>query len=160
MTIKRNTLVNPIFIFDLDGTLALNQHREHFVKGEKKDWDAFFEACDRDEPNLPVIEAFSALYRCHEDIRIWSGRSDAVRWKTISWIQQHLELPVIVIEMMLKMRPATDYTPDEILKRQWLHSMSDLERGRIAAVFDDRQKVVDMWRSEGIVCFQVARGDF
>jgi hypothetical protein len=25
---------------------------------------------------------------------------------------------------------------------------------------DDRQKVVDMWRAEGLTCFQVAPGDF
>jgi len=35
-------------IFDLDGTLALNEHRQHFVQREvgKKDWRSFFAACD------------------------------------------------------------------------------------------------------------------
>ena len=28
------------------------------------------------------------------------------------------------------------------------------------AVYDDRNKVVAMWREEGIQCFQVALGDF
>ena len=27
-------------------------------------------------------------------------------------------------------------------------------------IFDDRQSVVDMWRSRGLTCFQVAKGDF
>jgi len=27
-------------------------------------------------------------------------------------------------------------------------------------VFDDRQQVVDMWRQNGLTCFQVADGNF
>jgi hypothetical protein len=34
------------------------------------------------------------------------------------------------------------------------------KKDRILCVFDDRQKVVDMWRDNGIDCFQVAPGDF
>ena len=30
----------------------------------------------------------------------------------------------------------------------------------VAMVFDDRQQVVDMWRSNGLTTFQVADGDF
>ena len=31
---------------------------------------------------------------------------------------------------------------------------------RILCVFDDRTKVVNMWRENGLSCFQVAPGDF
>ena len=34
------------------------------------------------------------------------------------------------------------------------------ERNRLTAVFDDRDKVVQMWRENGVPCFQVAKGDF
>jgi hypothetical protein len=30
----------------------------------------------------------------------------------------------------------------------------------IVCVFDDRQKVVDMWRDMGLTCMQVAPGNF
>jgi len=36
----------------------------------------------------------------------------------------------------------------------------DDKRKDILCVFDDRQKVVDMWRKNGITCFQVNYGDF
>ncbi|WGN90708.1 PseT-like polynucleotide kinase phosphatase [Burkholderia phage vB_BglM_WTB] len=62
--------------------------------------------------------------------------------------------------MLRRMRPHGDTTPDDQLKRKWLHSLSPVDRARLIAVFDDRQKVVDMWRSEGVPCFQVAPGDF
>ena len=33
-------------------------------------------------------------------------------------------------------------------------------RWNVVAVFDDRQQVVDAWRSIGLAVFQVAPGDF
>ncbi|WP_446680100.1 phosphatase domain-containing protein [Cellulomonas biazotea] len=30
----------------------------------------------------------------------------------------------------------------------------------VIGVVDDRRSVVEMWRSRGLVCFQVAEGDF
>lgn len=50
--------------------------------------------------------------------------------------------------------------PDEKLKRLWLNEMSQADRSRLTAVFDDRDKVVAMWREAGVPCFQVAPGEF
>ena len=54
------------------------------------------------------------------------------------------------------MRKAGDFTPDEDLKRGWLAEMEPPELARLTAVFDDRDKVVAMWRAAGVPCFQVA----
>ena len=45
--------MKPLYIFDLDGTLALIKHRRHFVEGTTKDWRAFFAACVDDVPDMP-----------------------------------------------------------------------------------------------------------
>jgi hypothetical protein len=124
------------------------------------DWDAFFEACDRDAPNWPVIGTMLQLYSVGCDIRIWSGRSDAVKQKTLMWLHAATRIPLIKLEMMLKMRAADDFTPDDQLKRKWLNLMGKQERARLSAVFDDRNKVVAMWREAGVPCFQVALGEF
>lgn len=106
-------------------------------------------------------------------IEIWSGRGagaeGSVREKTLGWLRTHVgeyfaladlhyppfASPVVV----LRMRPHGDYTPDNELKKHWLDEAR--EHGlEPELVFDDRQKVVDMWRAEGIPCFQVAPGDF
>lgn len=179
----------PLYIFDLDGTLALIEHRRHLVEprckacqgesvnydeirfcnncrnsgkepGFTPDWDAFFEACDKDQPNWPVIGTLLQLYSVGCDIRIWSGRSDAVKQKTLMWLHARTHIPLIKLDQMLKMRPAADFTPDEQLKRKWLNLMGKQERARVAAVFDDRNKVVAMWREAGVSCFQVAPGEF
>ena len=39
-------------------------------------------------------------------------------------------------------------------------AMSDEDKKRLICIFDDRNKVVNMWRSLGITCLQVANGDF
>jgi hypothetical protein len=55
------------------------------------------------------------------------------------------------------MRAAGDFTPDEELKWQWI---AEYDLSMIMCVFDDRTKVVQMWRSLGLACFQVAPEDF
>jgi hypothetical protein len=59
----------------------------------------------------------------------------------------------------LRMRPVGDYRDDAVLKEQWLNEARVLGKAP-DIVFDDRQRVVDMWRRNGITCCQVAPGDF
>lgn len=134
-------------IFDLDGTLADISHRVHFVRNGRRDWEAFFAACVDDLPHLHVIETFKAHLDAGHKVRVWSARSDVVRKHTEDWLDRHGIDPCFLQHM----RAAGDNTPDAQLKRYWLSQ--ELERPDI--VYDDRQRVVDMWRAEGIPCFQV-----
>ena len=43
---------------------------------------------------------------------------------------------------------------------QTIFSGKFIGKDNVAMVFDDRQQVVDMWRYNGLTCFQVADGDF
>ena len=140
------------FVFDLDGTLADVEHRKHHVRGKNRDWPAFFKECTDDGPNKPVIAALLALKAAGHRIEIWSGRSDEVKAETLAWLEANGIDPALLTNM----RPEKDYQPDDALKRQWLLAADT----RPDAIYDDRNKVVDMWRAEGIPCFQVAPGDF
>ena len=54
------------------------------------------------------------------------------------------------------MRPVDQkFLPDDELKKGWL-----LNKDSVFMVVDDRKKVVDMWRKEGLTVFQVDDGDF
>lgn len=154
-------IMKPLYIFDLDGTLALIEHRRHFVERErgKQDWKGFYAACGNDEPNYPVIATMERLRR-FADILIFSGRSDEVRKQTVDWLVTHTSFCSWELDTALMMRQAGDYTADDVLKRQWLDAMLDDDRRRIVAVFDDRDRVVKMWRDAGVACFQVADGGF
>lgn len=160
--------MKPLYIFDLDGTLALIQHRRHFVEcvdRNKQDWKAFYAACVDDAPNEPVIRVMESLRR-FADVWICSGRSDEVRRETVEWLVKHTSFAssdfdsAFGTQDILSMRSEGDYTPDDELKRQWLDSMLIDDRWRLIATFDDRDRVVKMWRDAGITCFQVAPGEF
>lgn len=155
--------MRPLYIFDLDGTLALIDHRRHLVEGKKKDWPAFYAACVDDAPNLPVINTFKAI-RKGAEVWIWSGRSDEVREQTLAWLYRygliHAFWNPLRAPEAFRMRKAGDYQPDDKLKFGWLAEMEPPERNRLTATFDDRDRIVKMWRGNGVTCFQVAPGDF
>lgn len=160
--------MKPLYIFDLDGTLALIEHRRHYVDGKKKDWPAFFAACVDDKPNMPVIQTLQTLRKSGAEIWIWSGRSDTVQADTEKWLYDHgclqssmfLRWQPFSPPESFRMRKTGDYQPDVKLKYGWLSEIEPPERKRLTAVFDDRASVVKMWRDAGVTCFQVAPGDF
>jgi phosphoglycolate phosphatase-like HAD superfamily hydrolase len=145
-------------IFDLDGTLALiDKRRKLAAKPDGKiHWGKFFDPqnIQLDEPNIPVIEAFKAMKNAGNRVGIFSGRDSISRAETKQWLADNGIEPAF-----LRMRPQGSFTKDDILKKQWLDE--ELEMGnKILCTFDDRDKVVKMWRDNGIVCFQVAEGSF
>ncbi len=142
-------------VFDIDGTLANITHRLPYITGEgKKDWDAFHKACVEDEPILEMIITTQAFVKTGYFVHLVTGRMETVRNQTEMWLFQNL-----VRYSNLFMRPESDYRPDFELKREFLNLLRSRGQEPIL-VFDDRQQVVDMWRSEGIRCCQVAKGDY
>jgi phosphoglycolate phosphatase-like HAD superfamily hydrolase len=136
-------------VFDLDGTLANTDHRKHLVVA--KDWRGFYAACDRDPPHWHMIEIAHALIASGHTVQIWSGRSDEVRDKTEAWLKGY-DLDFCVLQM----RKEGDFTADDVLKKQWIDECNP----KPDLIFDDRDKVVAMWRANGIPCCQVAPGEF
>lgn len=152
-------MIKNIIICDLDGTLADIQHRRHFVerpKGVKKDWDAFHAACVDDTPMQTTIDLVHALKASRYNNKLWitSGRMSTVMTETQAWL-----LNKGVCYDRIIMRNAGDFTPDNELKKSWMDS-GVIPKERIFCVFDDRDRVVNMWRKEGLICYQVAQGNF
>ena len=144
-------------IFDLDGTLAdITSRRTLSTKPNgKMDWDIFFnpDNITLDLPNQPVIDMANMLFTKGHTISILSGRSDVTFQATVDWLSKNG-----VDYDHLVMRPQNHlYLPDNDLKQMWLDSIG---KDNVAMVFDDRNQVVDMWRDNGLTCFQVAEGDF
>jgi len=146
-------------IFDLDGTLALIDKRRELATiglNGKINWEIFFNPnnIQLDEPNIPVIKTFQAMKQAGFRVGIFSGRDSISEKETKEWLKENG-----INWDFIKMRPQGDFTPDEILKKQWLDD--ELDQGHsILCVFDDRDKVVKMWRENNIACFQVAEGSF
>lgn len=140
-------------IFDLDGTLANAERRVHHITGEAKDWRSFYAECDKDEPVAPIVAMLHALIKQGHDCEIWSGRSMEVASETLAWLMRH---GIDFGDVPLRMRMVGDHRPDTELKARWLSEA----RSKPDLVFEDRSSVVEMWRSHGIICAQVAPGNF
>ena len=146
-----------IVIFDLDGTLAIIDERlkESSMKNGKINWKRFFsdELIKKDLPNPPVIKTANLFHQNGYKIYIFSGRSETTENATRKWLKDNR-----IKYDYLRMRKKNDYRPDEIVKKDFIKKSSILDK--IFLIFDDRKKVVEMWRSLGLPCFQVSEGDF
>ena len=149
---------NKIVIFDLDGTIAdISARRKISMKDNgKMDWNIFQDPdmIDLDVPNQKVVDMLNMIDNTDKyQIYILSGRSDVTDDATLNWLEDN----GIRFDHIL-MRPQKHlYMADNDLKQMWL---DDIGVDNVAMVFDDRNQVVDMWRKNGLTCFQVADGDF
>jgi len=130
-----------------------------------KRWDKFFEECDKDpvlEHNAQVVRTLAKTY----PVIFMSGRSIDYIGKTVAWLIKakldnlawawdQFKVPTTAIHM----RPSKDTREDYIVKKE-LYEKHIKPYYDVLVVIDDRQQVVDMWRSIGLNCWQVAKGDF
>lgn len=160
-----------IVIFDLDGTLADDRQRNHYLHprhygpctihygpdgicdcGAKRDWTSYFAEASNDIPKRNVIQVCKDLARWHK-LYIYSGRSESTADVTRRWLRNN-----DIHYDKLRLRGIDDRTDDHILKLKWVEE--DKISQDIICIFEDRQRVVDAWRAAGYTCFQVAPGNF
>ena len=146
-------------IFDVDGTLANGDHREHLYGGrEAYTWDAYVSASIDDTPH-EQIQWLNHIMAEQPNVYIivLTARSESGREVTIKWLEKH---NIIYDELILK--PEDDGIngmKDYDFKERTLKELIDRNLTPFM-VFEDRNSVVEMWRRNGIKCLQVQPGDF
>lgn len=130
------------YIFDIDGTLAIRGDRSPF------NWSKV----GLDTVNEPVRKVLDRL-EVDFPIIILSGRDEVCREETEKWLKDN-----DIKYDKLFMRPEGNNEKDSIIKKRIYDDIKT--RYNILGVFDDRNQVVEMWRSLGLTCFQVAEGNF
>jgi phosphoglycolate phosphatase-like HAD superfamily hydrolase len=141
-----------IVIFDIDGTLSDVSERIHHVKKKPKNWNAFFQGMAQDKAIHSMVRLCNLLYASGVQIILCSGRSEEHRQQTIDWLTQQ---GVNYHDLIL--RKDNDRRTDSVVKREMLAA---IDKSKILFVVEDRSRVVEMWRSEGLVCLQCAPGEF
>ena len=137
--------LDPAYIVDIDGTLA------HIPEGGRSPYDGTRVHEDiLDEAVARVVSVLSET----SHIVIMSGRDEEFRTVTEKWLDDNG-----VARDALFMRPVGDRRKDHVVK---LELFDRHVRGvwDVKGVFDDRNRVVEMWRSIGLKCFHVAEGNF
>lgn len=159
------------YIFDIDGTLADCSQRLHFILPEKEDisgdidldkiapdWDSFYKDCVNDRPIQPVLMLLLDLQRAGATIIFVTGRPCKYMTETLQWLEKYTGTDV----KGLWMRKNDDHRPDYVIKKEIYETQikPNLKNDCIAGVFEDRKQCVDMWRSLGLICYQVADGNY
>jgi uncharacterized HAD superfamily protein len=133
-------------IVDIDGTIADNTHRQHFLETEPKNWEQFFLESHGDLLIEPVAEIVRALEKQY-CILIVTGRSERYRELTKLWLKKY-----DIEYSKLYMRAEGEYRLDHEIKEEILIEIRKTYNPILA--IDDRQSVVDMWRRNGLICLQ------
>lgn len=142
-------------ICDIDGTIADNSHRQHHVQPPKKDWVRYNALMHADTTHHEIISLVNVLGGIPGvQVIFCTGREEVYRGETEKWLNSRF-----VDHARLMMRGVKDYRADEIVKSEMLDQLL-AEDHNIWFVIDDRNKVVDMWRSRGLTCLQCRPGDF
>lgn len=141
-----------IVIFDIDGTLADVSERVHHLQKKPKNWKAFFRGMAQDKAIKSMVRLCNILYSSGVRIILCSGRSEEHRSETVKWLANQG-----VKYHELRLRRDGDRRSDVIVKREML---AGIDNTKVLFVVEDRSRVVQMWRSEGLVCLQCAPGEF
>lgn len=138
------TLPHAIVV-DIDGTLAdmTPCGRSPYA------WDRVGE----DVLVQPVADVVR-MYQDWYEVIIVSGRDAICRSRTEEWLAEHR-----IGYSQLLMRPEGDTRKDNIVKQE-IYEQFIKGKYYVQLVLDDRDQVVQMWRSLGLTCFQVAEGEF
>ena len=172
--VKIDMAAGGVLFCDVDGTVADLTHRRLAAEAvdPKYKWPVFRKNMDKDTPIQPVIDAVIALKKAGWTVVMMTARSAIDQEVTEDWLARHgITYDAIFIrddwlrnedgsiKISRKGKQMPDARKDNIVKAELL--VKAREAGYDPTlVFDDRDQVVEMWRENGIMCVQVAEGDF
>ncbi len=139
-------------ICDIDGTLSDTTHRQHFMTKKPKDWKTFLKGMVDDPPIEATVSLLRMVWSSNSkpDIVLVSGRSEDYRKVTLRWLTHH-RIPFDQLYMRFRKDNRSDYE----VKKDILTNLRQIFRCDPLFVIDDRRIVVDMWRAEGLICYQI-----
>lgn len=144
--LKPDVAASQVVLCDIDGTIALRRGRSPYDQSKVLE-DAF-------DPRMNfLLSSLSEKFK----IIFLSGRQNTkqCREDTEKWLKDNLGLS----EVTLIMRSEGDLRPDDVVKKE-LYQKYIKDKYNVVCVFDDRDKVVRMWRNLGLLCCQVYYGNF
>ena len=142
-------------VWDLDGTLADDRARAHFVeveRGRERDWHSYFDAIDQDPPIAASMEILHALRAFGVRILFLTGRPDFTRAKTERWLQANGlgEYDLLIMRPDGERRHAGEFKVEEVRKLG--------EQYELVCAFEDRIDVAEHLRLTGVPVFLYGAG--
>lgn len=138
---KKEIILPPVVVFDIDGTLMDENHRSHLR--EAKRWEEYFMACDLDTPIEHVVKLTHEYHTKGYEVWLMSGRSDSCEQKTLESMKNHG-----VYFDRIKLRSKDNFMPDHVLKPAWIGKYIGIER--VEVLYDDTDSVIQGFRRKGL----------
>ena len=144
----------PLVILDLDGVISDASHRQHFLRGARKDFDGFFAAAGLDPPYETGLALAASIAEDHA-VAILTARPYYVVDMTRSWLAAHeVRLDLLIL------RPQSgrgSHGTSADFKR---HELSRLRAAgyQVALAIDDDERNINMYRSEDVLALYVHSG--
>lgn len=135
--------MNNIVLCDIDGTIANNNHRQHFLQN-KKDWEGFFSELINDEPIFPIIEKIQEHQLQGKEIVFLTGRPERYSYSTNLWLKEYFSFNYNMI-----MRKDNDKRNKVAVKRDLFELHFTKED--IFCVYDNDYDLLKMWKEIGLV---------
>lgn len=142
-------------IWDLDGTLADDRARAHYVEveeGKKRDWNSYFDAIEEDPPIAASMEILHAMRTTGTRVLFLTGRPEYTRPKTERW----LEANGLSEYDRLLMRPEGEFRPAGRFKMEVVEALR--EEYELICAFEDRIDVAEHLREVGVPVFLYGAG--
>mgnify|MGYP001305624926 CR=1 FL=1 len=136
-------------IFDIDGTLADDSHRLHFVESKPKDYKQYNDLMHMDTVKPEVKALLEQYHKVGYVVKLITGRWERHRDVTEKWLFENG-----IFHDGLTMRQDEDFRCGTIVKREELNKLRQ-EGHNVVAAFEDRNKLINMFREEGVTCFAV-----
>ena len=141
-------------IIDIDGTLADCSHRIEYALNS--DWDTFQSLSPLDTPVQPIIDIAWSLRSSGWLIILCTGRNERYHTITREWLLQH-KVPYDLVVY----RENGNFEKDCEYKRRKLKEIREkFPEHNFCLAIEDRDRVVKMWREEGLVCLQAQEGAY
>lgn len=150
--------LQPVYICDIDGTLTWRSEEYDAAPQHRGIHD--YDRVSEDLYHPDVFNTVGSLQQAGAKIIFVSGRPESCRKDTEAWINAP-EILKTDRYNPLHMRTTGDRRPDTIVKRELFDWHIRPWGYHIFGVFDDRNRVVRMWREQlGLTVFHVADHDF
>lgn len=139
-----------VVVFDLDGTLADDSHRLHYIEDSQgaallhPDWRFYYKALSEDTPRWPIVKLMHGIVPAYMECRaeIWTGRSEQYRERTEAWLYKHK-----IRYSALRMRADWDKSSNVQVKAL----MYERAAVKPKLIVDDNLKVIEYFQGLGVM---------
>jgi hypothetical protein len=147
--------MKDVYVFDLDGTIADNTHRLHFLKLKTTDrWDIYKSHSSNDTPILEMLYVFNFLCT-YKNVIVISGRNESERLDTLAWLKKNTYFS---LTERLFLRPDNNFVSSYEYKAEQLHNaIKKLNIKNINLIFDNDLDTIMKFKHLGYMCMHVVK---